>query len=163
AAHDARVPQVAEDVLEELGRDGLRGGQRLALDRPAAGRGELHRGAHGVVGARGDPHAARPACATSGAVRAGTWRARTMWLGLRSTPSRRATTRSPTRGLSRRVAMRRASSSSMVKVTRAYALSLAEAVDLSSSIGQTWQPLPRVLHCRGHVRGGTALLARHRR
>ena len=44
------MAQVAEDVLEELQRDVLRGRDRVALDRAVAGGGELDRGAHGVVG-----------------------------------------------------------------------------------------------------------------
>src|SRR5438128_950557 len=44
----------------------------------------------------------------------------------RATPSRREISSSPTRGCSRRAAMRRASSASMVKVTREYGLGLVE-------------------------------------
>ena len=57
---DAGVPQVGEDVLEEVRRDALRLRDAVALDRPVAGRGELDRGADRVVGLRGDPHASEP-------------------------------------------------------------------------------------------------------
>ena len=50
------MAQVGEDVLEELQRDRLGGRERVALDRAAAGGGELDGGAEGVVGLRGDAH-----------------------------------------------------------------------------------------------------------
>ena len=56
AAHEPGVAQVGEDVLEELRGDRLGGGQRVALDRPAAGGGELGGGAQRVVGPGGDAH-----------------------------------------------------------------------------------------------------------
>src|SRR3954447_10033109 len=57
AAHETGVAQVAEDVLEELERDALRPGDRVALRRPVAvGGRELHGGADGVVDLGGDAH-----------------------------------------------------------------------------------------------------------
>src|SRR3954469_23555961 len=75
----------------------------------------------------------------------------------RATPRRREISRRPTRGCSRRALMRRASSSSMVKVTRSYAITLSAAVDLPSDVVQTWQSARELLHYL-HVRGGPALL-----
>ncbi len=57
ALHEAGVPQLAEDVLEESQRDSLRLRDPIALQRPLlVGRGERDRGADGVVGFGGDPH-----------------------------------------------------------------------------------------------------------
>ena len=55
-ADDAVVLQLEQDVLEELQRNVLRLGQPLALDGLVAGGGQLGRGAHGVVGLRGNTH-----------------------------------------------------------------------------------------------------------
>ena len=52
------VLELEQDVLEELERDVLGLGELLALDRAFAGGGQLGRRAHGVVGLRGDAHAA---------------------------------------------------------------------------------------------------------
>ena len=75
AADDARLPQVGEDVLEELLRDVLRRRELRALDGAAAGGGELGRRADGVVDLGGDAHAGRlsgselPHAAACGGVR----------------------------------------------------------------------------------------------
>ena len=56
-AHQARVLELEQDVLQELQRDVLGFGELLALDRLLVGRGrQLERGAHRVVGFCGDPH-----------------------------------------------------------------------------------------------------------
>src|SRR4051812_34234621 len=60
AADETGVAHVAEDVLEELQRDALRLGERLALRRLSGlGGGELHRRADRVVDLRRDAHGAR--------------------------------------------------------------------------------------------------------
>jgi hypothetical protein len=49
------VPQLDQDVLEELERDGLGGGERLTLES-AVGGGQLESGTNRIVGLGGDPH-----------------------------------------------------------------------------------------------------------
>jgi hypothetical protein len=53
------VLELAEDVLEELERDVLGFGDRLALDGLSPGGGELDRGPDGVVDLGRDPHGFR--------------------------------------------------------------------------------------------------------
>ena len=57
ARDEAAVAEVGEDVLEELVRDRLGGGESLALDLPGRRRGELYRRTEGVVDLGGDAHA----------------------------------------------------------------------------------------------------------
>ncbi len=59
AAHDARLAQLAQDVLEVLHRDVLRAGDLLSLERAAVvvgGFREQDRGSHRVVDLRRDTH-----------------------------------------------------------------------------------------------------------
>ena len=56
ARYDAPLPEIHEDVLEELERHALGRGHALGLHRRVVGRRELERGAHRVVGLRGDAH-----------------------------------------------------------------------------------------------------------
>ena len=54
--HDAGVPELREDVLEELDRNGLGGRDAVALGRPVARDRELGAGSQRVVDLCGDAH-----------------------------------------------------------------------------------------------------------
>ena len=56
AGDETRVPEVDQDVLEEVERDLLRLREPVALHRAGAGRGELDGRADRVVRLGGDPH-----------------------------------------------------------------------------------------------------------
>ena len=58
AGDDPGVPEIGEDVLEEVRRDLLRLGDPFALDRPVTRRGQLDRRPDRIVRLGRDPHAA---------------------------------------------------------------------------------------------------------
>jgi hypothetical protein len=56
AAYQASAPQLGEDSLQELPRNGLRPGKLVRRHMTAAGGSELDNGAQSIIGTRGQTH-----------------------------------------------------------------------------------------------------------